>query len=67
MQQGLPRVDGSWVIMMRVALCDINEAVALVELNENALTFGSRARGRYRCDMVLSLSTALALDAQSRR
>ena len=67
MQQGLPRVDGSWVIMMRVALCDINEAVALVELNENALTFGSRARGRHRCDMVLSLSTALALDAQSRR
>ena len=67
MQQGLPRVDGSWVIMMRVALCDINEAEALVELNENALTFGSRARGRHRCDMVLSLSTALALDAQSRR
>ena len=67
MQQGLPRVHGSWVIMMRLALCDINDGVALVELNENALTFGSRARGRHRCDMVLSLSTALALDAQSRR
>ena len=67
MQQGLPRVHGSWVIMVRVALCDINEAEALVEPNENALTFGSRARGRHRCDMVLSLSTALALDAQSRR
>jgi len=53
--------------MVRVALCDINEAEALVELNENALTFGSRARGRHRCDMVLSLSIALALDAQSRR
>ena len=52
---------------MRVTVGDINEDVSLVELNENALTFGSRARGRHRCDMVLSLSTALALDAQSRR
>ena len=52
---------------MRVTVGDTNEDVSLVELNENALTFGSRARGRHRCDMVLSLSTALALDAQSRR
>ena len=67
MQQGLPRLKSSGEIIKRVALCDINDGVALVELNENALTFGSRARGRHRCDMVLSLSTALALDAQSRR
>ena len=67
MQQGLPRLKSSGEIIKRVTVCDINEAVAHVELNENALTFGSRARGRHRCDMVLSLSTALALDAQSRR
>ena len=52
---------------MRVAVCDINVGVALVKLNEIALTFESRAGGRHRCDMVFSLSTALALDAQSRR
>ena len=40
---------------------------ALVKFNEIALTFESRAGGRHRCDMKLSLSTALALDAQSRR
>ena len=67
MQQGLPRLKSSGEIMVRVTVCVLNEDVALVELNENALTFGSRARGRHRCDMVLSLSTALALDAQSRR
>ena len=53
--------------MVRVTVCDMNEDVALVKLNEIALTFESRARGRHRCDMVLSLSTALALDAQSQR
>ena len=67
MQQGLPRLNSSGEIIKRVTVGDMNEDEALVELNENALTFGSRARGRYRCDMVLSLSTALALDAQSRR
>ena len=67
MQQGLPRLNSSGEIIKRVTVGDINEDVALVELNENALTFESRARGRHRCDMVLSLSTALALDAQSRR
>jgi len=50
-------------MIMRVAVCDINVGVAL----EIALTFESRAGGRHRCDMQLSLSTALALDAQSRR
>ena len=67
MQQGLPRLNSSGEIIKRGTVGEINEDEALVELNENALTFGSRARGRYRCDMVLSLSTALALDAQSRR
>jgi len=60
-------LNSSGEIIKRVTVGDMNEDEALVELNENALTFGSRARGRYRCDMVLSLSTALALDAQSRR
>ena len=60
-------MNSSGEIIKRVTVGDMNEDEALVELNENALTFGSRARGRYRCDMVLSLSTALALDAQSRR
>jgi|TARA_B110000208_G_C11572797_1_gene359535 hypothetical protein len=54
-------------MIMRVAVCDINVGVALVKFNEIALTFESRAGGRHRCDMKLSLSTALALDAQSRR
>ena len=54
-------------MIMRVAVCAIIVGVALVKFNEIALTFESRAGGRYRCDMVLSLSTALALDAQSRR
>ena len=52
---------------MREGVCDIIVGVALVKFNEIALTFESRAGGRYRCDMKLSLSTALALDAQSRR
>ena len=60
-------MNSSGEIIKRVTVGDMNEDEALVELNVNALTFGSRARGRYRCDMVLSLSTALALDAQSRR
>ena len=67
MQQGLPRLKSSGEIMVRVTVCVLNEDVALVKLNEIALTFESRAGGRHRCDMVLSLSTALALDAQSRR
>ena len=54
-------------MIMRVAVCDINFGVALVKFNEIALTFESRVGGRHRCDMKLSLSTALALDAQSRR
>ena len=67
MQQGLPRLKSSGEIIKRVTVGDINDGVALVKLNEIALTFESRAGGRHRCDMVLSLSTALALDAQSRR
>ena len=70
MQQGLPRLKSSGEIIKRETVGDINDGVhrvALVKLNEIALTFESRAGGRHRCDMVLSLSTALALDAQSRR
>ena len=54
-------------MIMRVAVCDINVGVALVKFNEIALTFESRAGDRHRCDMNFSLSTALALDSQSRR
>ena len=56
-----------WFFIMRVAVCDLDVRIALVELDAIAHMFEPRAGGRPRCEVMLSPPAASALDARIRR
>ena len=52
---------------MRVAVCDLDVRMALVELDEIVRMFEPRAGDWLRCEVMLSPPAASALDARIRR